>query len=183
MDAIKDRVIQFLRDVGPILCAVASDQLHQDLVFLLRPLGLVAAQFLNKEPSLIALFCILSRHYLSDLVPVLVIELLDVLGVFDHKCEKAILEKMRFIILPLSESPLALRWILLLIEELVKYLHGLFVGDNSFTVKLVLSVPELNDVVYTAAFHAATVHASVTHDRVVLLLQIVDQLALRGVIR
>ena len=49
---------------------------------------------------------------------------------------------MRLIILPLCECPLALCWILLLIEELVKYFHGLLVRNNSFAVELVLPIFE-----------------------------------------
>ena len=95
---------------------MVDHQLGQYLVFLLRPLGLVAAQLLYKQPSLLALLGILGRHNFRDLLPVRISQFLNKLLILDHESKQPILEQMRLIILPLSECPLALRRVLLLVK-------------------------------------------------------------------
>lgn len=78
------------------------NELLEDLIFLCGPLGLVASQFLDEEPSLVAFLGVLCRDNLCDLLPIIIIKVFDELGVLDHESEEAILEQMRLIILPLS---------------------------------------------------------------------------------
>ena len=47
---------------------------------------------------------------------------------------------MSLIIFPLGQRPLTLSWVLLLVEELFEYLHGLLVRDDALAVELVLMV-------------------------------------------
>ena len=87
LDVVQDSVIQSLSDVRPILSAVVADELYEDLIFFLGPFGFVSSKLLNEEPSLVAFLCILSRNYLSNLLPVLVVKLLDKLGILHHEGE------------------------------------------------------------------------------------------------
>jgi hypothetical protein len=114
-----------------------------------------------------ALLGILSRYNLCNLIPVLIIELFDKLGILNHKRKQPILEQMRLIILPLSECPLALCWILLLVEELVKDFHRLLIRYDTLAIELVLSIPEANDVVDASLTTSARV--ALATDRVLLL--------------
>jgi hypothetical protein len=81
------------------------------------------------------------------MLPILVIELLYKFGVLDHESKQTVLEQMSFIIFPLCKRPLTLSGILFLIKEFVEYLHGLLVRNNSFTVELILTVSEPDNVV------------------------------------
>ena len=134
---------------------MVDNELLEDLVLLRRPLGFVATQFLNEQPSLVAFSGILGGYDLRDLLPIVVVEIFNEFGVLHHVREEAVLEEVRLVIFPLSQSPQTLRGIFLLFEQLVKDLHGLLVGNDAFTVELVLPVFEPDHILKSTTNLAA----------------------------
>ena len=57
---------------------------------------------------------------------------------------------MSLVILPLRKCSLTLSRVFFLVEELVKYLHGLFIRNNALAIELVLAVSEPDNVVTLA---------------------------------
>lgn len=87
-----------------------------------------------------AFLSILSWHNLSNLIPVIVIEVFYEFRVLDNKGEESILEQMCFIVFPLGKCSQRLCWILLLLEKLVEDFHCLLIGYDSFSIELVFAV-------------------------------------------
>ena len=93
-----------------------------------------------------ALFRILRGHDLRYLLPIIVIEVLHKLRVLDQESKKSILKQMSLIILPLCQGPQTLRRILLLLEQLVEYLHSLVIRNDPLAIELILPILEPDDV-------------------------------------
>lgn len=83
---------------------------------------------------------------------------------------------MSLVILPLCEGPLTLSGILLFVEQLVEYLHGLLVRNDSTAIELVFSVPEPNDVVHSTFATVYSLALTLDTDHGILLLQLMDEL-------
>ena len=75
------------------------------------------------------------------------VEVLYKLGVLYHVGEEPVLEQMRLIVLPLCERPLTLSGVVALVEQLLEDLHGMLVRNDSFTVELILTITEADNVV------------------------------------
>ena len=142
-------LVQLLRDFGPLLRAVLADKPPEHLILDLRPLGLVAAKFLDEEPPLLALLRVLRRDDVCDLLPVGHREVLDTPVLLDHIGEQSILEEVSLIVLPLSERALALEGVLGLVVQLLEDVLGLLVADDRFAVELVLAATEPHDIAHT----------------------------------
>lgn len=69
-----------------------DDELFEYLVLLGGPFGLVAAEFLDEEPPFMAFPGIFGGHDFGDLLPIIVVEILNEFGVFYHEGEEAILK-------------------------------------------------------------------------------------------
>lgn len=93
-----------------------------------------------------ALFRILRGHDFRDLLPIIVIEVLHKLRVLDQESKKSILKQMSLIILPLCQGPQTLRRVLLLLEQLVEYLHSLVIRNDPLAIELILPILEPDDV-------------------------------------
>lgn len=127
LNVLKHSIIELLSNCGPVFSPIALNELDQHQVLFLSPLGLVSSKLLNEQPSFIAFLSVLGWDDLSNLLPVLLVEIFHVLRVLDHEGEETVLEQMSFVVLPLSECSLRLSWVLLLIQKLIEDLHGLFV--------------------------------------------------------
>lgn len=101
---------------------------------------------MDKLPALLTFLRVFRRHYLSNLLPVLVLEVLHELAVLDHESEQAVLEQVRLVVLPLGQSSLTLRRIVALVQQLLEDVHGVLVRYDAAAIELVLSVAELDDV-------------------------------------
>lgn len=125
---------------------MVHNELLEYLVLLRGPFGLVAAQLLNEQPSLVALSGVFGRHYFCNLLPIIIVEVLHELRVLHHEGKETILKQMSLVVLPLGQSAKTLRWVLLLFEQFVEYLHGLLIGNNALSIELVLSILEPDHV-------------------------------------
>ena len=109
-----------------------------------------------------ALLCVFGRYNFGNLLPIVVVKILNELGILNHEGKESILEEVRLIILPLSQRAQRLSRILLLFEEFIEYFHGLLIRNDAFAVELVLTVFEPDNVlqVITARAGSSSILAS-----------------------
>lgn len=80
---------------------------------------------------------------------------------------------MSLVILPLRKCSLTLSRVFFLVEELVKYFHGLFIRNNALAIELVLAVSEPDNVV-TLAVGSLALNA---YHGIVLLIKLLHKLS------
>lgn len=147
VEELADLHEELVGEVGPVLGALLDDELFEDLVLLVGPLGLVASDLLDEEPPLLALLPVLGGYDLGHLFPVVAGEVLDIHVVLDDVGKQPVLEQVRLVLLPLSLRPLALVGVLLFLQQLFVDLHGLLIRDDAIAEELVLAVLESDNVV------------------------------------
>lgn len=91
-----------MRNNRPVLGSVFFDDFEQHVVFIVSPLGFVASNLLDKQPSFFTLLGVFGGYDLCHLIPIVLGKVLYINVVLYDVSKQSVLKKVCFVVFPLS---------------------------------------------------------------------------------